>query len=427
MPNDDPLNDRHSSNKRAPKNVDKHQSSTMPRTKSTKKQVDPNDNPIARWNKLKHHDKVICWNYWRWIVTNGEEGWDTDCAGSIHHQRSSQLLLNLGSDSWFRHRGKQMVTLAQKFAQLNQQPPENPKDSAPTADNELPEPPLTRVHPRNPRNPTPPPFFRDTFATPPTSPTPTMNAAGMRSPKVVKKTVKAPAPAPAYVPSGGGDHPGLTAPTSFGMFRKFNYTSRRTEVAMLCRMILHNGATVEDIEFEWQAPRLLMIRVAWPDWFQMAEQMAQFCVDDQGQMLYPPDHPLTMDTSERNQQLVEEDDRIWDYGYLQFDQDMLTEEEPAMELLEVDIESRGVKVNVLQLFVKVLPEDDGKKSNKVKSGRTVKLGAGPRPGGTNVRTSSSQEESSRGGKRTRTSHDVDVETEHADVESEDGAMIDGDY
>ena len=44
----------------------------------------------------------------------------------------------------------------------------------------------------------------------------------------------------------------------------------------------------------------------------MAEQMAMFTLDDTGEMLFPPEHPLTMDTSERNnQELVEEDNRVW--------------------------------------------------------------------------------------------------------------------
>ncbi|CAB9509262.1 expressed unknown protein [Seminavis robusta] len=207
--------------------------------------------------------------------------------------------------------------------------------------------------------------------------------SGIHSPRATKAKAKAPAPAPAPAEPEAA-YPGLSAPMAHGMFRKFNYTTRKTEVAMLCRTILHNGVTENDIEFEWQAPRLLMIRVAWPDWFQMAEQMAQFCVDDEGKMLYPPEHPLTMDTSERNQALVEEDNRIWDYGYICFDQDMVTSEDPAMELLQVDIESRSVKVNVLQLYVKVAPVDTEKKASKVTATRVVKLGTGPHPGGTNA-------------------------------------------
>lgn len=55
-----------------------------------------------------------------------------------------------------------------------------------------------------------------------------------------------------------------------------------------------------------------------------------------------------MDTSERNQSLVEEDGRIWDDGFLAFQEDMKTDD-PLFELLEVSIESQNAVVKVLQI------------------------------------------------------------------------------
>jgi len=115
-------------------------------------------------------------------------------------------------------------------------------------------------------------------------------------------------------------------------------------------MILHNGVTLQDIEFEWISARQLKIRVAWPEWFQNPEQMAAFTLDDQGNMMFPPEHSLTMDMSERNQTLVEEDNRIWDDGFLDFDQDMKTSD-PTFEVLDVVIPSQNTTVKVLQIFV----------------------------------------------------------------------------
>ena len=77
--------------------------------------------------------------------------------------------------------------------------------------------------------------------------------------------------------------------------------------------------------------------------------MAQFTLDKDGQMIFPPEHPLTMDTSERNQQLVEEDNRIWDEGFIDFEQDMKTDD-PVFELLDVALPSQNTSVNVLQIF-----------------------------------------------------------------------------
>jgi O-glycosyl hydrolase len=118
---------------------------------------------------------------------------------------------------------------------------------------------------------------------------------------------------------------------------------------MIIRMILHNGVEMQDIQFDWVTPRLLKLRVAWPEWFQYAEQMAQFTTNDEGKPKYDADHQLTMDTSERNQALVEEDNRIWDEGFLTFEQDMKTDD-PSFELLSVEIPSKDTKVNVLQIL-----------------------------------------------------------------------------
>jgi hypothetical protein len=73
----------------------------MPRTAEKGNKVDPNENPRSRWEKLAHHDKLICWNYFQYIATEGARGWNPQEAGSVFHQRSSNRLLALGSHSWF--------------------------------------------------------------------------------------------------------------------------------------------------------------------------------------------------------------------------------------------------------------------------------------------------------------------------------------
>lgn len=117
---------------------------------------------------------------------------------------------------------------------------------------------------------------------------------------------------------------------------------------MMIRVIVHNAVRSQDIQFEWVTPRRLKLRVAWPEWFQFAEQMAAFTIDEAGDTRFPPEHPLTMDTSERNQALVEEDGRVWDDGFLVFHEDMKTDD-PYFELLEVTMESQATVVKVLQI------------------------------------------------------------------------------
>ena len=143
---------------------------------------------------------------------------------------------------------------------------------------------------------------------------------------------------------------GLAVPTCFGIHKTFNYTTRSCTSHILARLILHNSLTLQDVELDWETPRRLKVRVAWPEWFQMAEQMAQFTLDEEGLMIFPPEHELIMDTAVRNQDLVEEDGRIWDEGMLAFDQDMKSDL-PAAEVLEVEIPSKNTSVTVLQLYM----------------------------------------------------------------------------
>jgi hypothetical protein len=81
--------------------------------------------------------------------------------------------------------------------------------------------------------------------------------------------------------------------------------------------------------------------------------MAAFTLDEDGEPLFPPTHALTVDTSARKQLLVEEDNRIWDTGFLDFEQDMKTDN-PEFELLSVVLPNRthGATVNVLQAYVR---------------------------------------------------------------------------
>ena len=57
-----------------------------------------------------------------------------------------------------------------------------------------------------------------------------------------------------------------------------------------------------------------------------------------------------MDTSERNQALVEENGRIWDEGFLCFDNDMKDGDE-VVELLNVRNTSLKQTIKVLQLYL----------------------------------------------------------------------------
>jgi hypothetical protein len=306
----------------------------MPRTAAKGGRRVDNRPPLVIYNSLDHHKQLICWHYFRFIQTGGLEGWNPAEAGSINHQRSSEYLIALGSSSWFRHIGKQMVTLAQKLAQLK----------------ETPQPPIgyqqqqdrTSATPSIPLLPNLVDFRQPVMQSPTGAPRTPLRAGSSSNSKATTSQA-----APENLLHA--ENHGLSAPTSYGMWKKFSYTSRKTTTSMMIRVIVHNAVQSKDIQFEWVTPRRLKLRVAWPEWFQYAEQMAEFTIDaESGEPRFPPEHPLTMDTSERNQALVDEDGRIWDDGFLIFHEDMKTDD-PVFELLEVTIESQATVVKVLQI------------------------------------------------------------------------------
>ena len=114
----------------------------------------------------------------------------------------------------------------------------------------------------------------------------------------------------------------ISVPTMSGQHQVFNYTTRRMSTQVLVRMIVHSGLEMQDIEYDWLSSQKLQLRMAWPDWFQYPEQMATFVLDENGLPVFPPEHQLTFDMAARNEQLIEEDNRIWDSGLITFDQEM---------------------------------------------------------------------------------------------------------
>jgi hypothetical protein len=152
-------------------------------------------------------------------------------------------------------------------------------------------------------------------------------------------------------------------------------------------MIVHNGLGLNDVELEWVTPRVLRIDFAWPEWFTYAEQMASFSVDEEGNIMFPPEHALTQDMAAYNSELIGEDGKVWDTGYIKFNSDMDTDDGKYMfELLEIDLSSQGKKVNQLQIFCQAKHEDATSKRGGVKAVRTVKLGTGPRASDNNENT-----------------------------------------
>ena len=142
----------------------------MPRTKATGRRADPNHNPAERYQHLPCVDKLICWNCYTYVSTHGEQGWNPSQAGSVHHCRASNFVINQGSQSWFRHKAQSMVTLAQAFATRNEAPVE--PIAPPPQPDRVDSPPPPPVHRQSHKSSSKLPMNSPRFASPPRGSTP---------------------------------------------------------------------------------------------------------------------------------------------------------------------------------------------------------------------------------------------------------------
>jgi hypothetical protein len=150
--------------------------------------------------------------------------------------------------------------------------------------------------------------------------------------------------------SGDVEDHGLSVPTSVGKWKDFDFTSRKPIQTVKSRMLIHSGVASDQVECEWISKKKLKFRIAWPEWFQYPEQMCKFHVDDKGNPVYRPNHLLDIDFAERNASITEKDGRIYDTGYIVYDVCMKTAlEDLEHEILEVDIDSKGTKVLMLEI------------------------------------------------------------------------------
>lgn len=354
----------------------------MPRT-GTKKRV-AQIPALKQYLKLNHADKFILWHYYLYQKTDGKEGWNPKQPGSVYHQRSSNYLLSLGSQSWFRHRGQSMVKLLDLFNQEGEEVPE--VDSTPPANEQSFVSPATKKKGNTLHD-----QARRRIGKSPAETTPSQEESSptMPNPTPYRMPRKGNTGAPVYAPDVDEDGMELLkAPMCYGIHKEFDYKSRSTTTKILIKMLPHGGLTDGEIEWDWITPRQLKLRVPWPLWFQNAEEMALFILDDEGNMIFPPDHPITMDTAERNASRVEEDGRIWEVCMLKFMQDMVTDEDSMLvELLDARPPGTGDKCKVIQIYavcakMQEAPSSSNKKTAKA---RNVEIGAAPKRGVTRLR------------------------------------------
>jgi hypothetical protein len=310
------------------KSIPFHSLASMPRHTNKVGRPRDLDRPAEEaYDRLKWHEQYICYKYWNYKATRGREGWNPQESGSVNHQRTSHYLLSLGSDSWFRHLANKMVTLAEKFEQERKIP------SQPYGE---------KIEPKKAK------ALPSTTAPAPDYPPIMPNLQSLVPPSTPTSRVTLDDELPGLEQRTEA-YPPLSLPTTFGSYRKFNYTSRKKVERICVRILTHSAVELRDIEYSWVTPRILKLVVYWPEWFTFAEQMAMFVIDSNGKPVYPPDHPLTESFADNNAQLADEHQRIMDVGYIHFQKDM-KESSFQIERLNIKIESKKILVRGIQIF-----------------------------------------------------------------------------
>jgi hypothetical protein len=304
----------------------------MPRHANRGRPRDLDRPPEEAYDRLKWHEQYICYQYWNYRATRGKEGWNPIEAGSVHHQRSSTYLLSLGSDSWFRHLSRKMVTLAEKFEEERKIP------ALPYAEK-------TEANTNTPASKRSKSVELSSAPAPRTPPI--MPSFDVQSPP--RSAVMMGANAPGIVTRGLTEYPPLSLPMCHGSFSKFNYTVRKKVERVCVRLLTHSAVELRDIEYTWITPNVLKLVIYHPEWFAFAEMMANFIVDEEGQPVYPPDHPLTESFAENNALVSDEHGRISDEGYIVFEKDM-REDSFQIERLSIKVESKNLLVRGIQIF-----------------------------------------------------------------------------
>lgn len=266
--------------------------------------------PLERYNRLNPQDQLICCFHWRFIVTKGTEGWDTDKAGFKQHWRHFPAIANKYTPSAFYSVGKTLVGLAKEISSQGYHLKEPDLSGAKFDDNNLgveeeddDEEELSNVE-------------EDIF-----------DKFHITMPAQTKKQSPARIKASDFAERVANEvDQTLPHQMVFGSFKTFNFTTRKRQTNVVFRLLVHSFITICDIEFTWVHPRKLKIRVAWPDWWVNPEQQAEFDVDESaGAPSYPITHQLIGEIMENNESRREDDGRVWDEGYFVFDQNMSTD------------------------------------------------------------------------------------------------------
>ena len=119
----------------------------------------------------------------------------------------------------------------------------------------------------------------------------------------------------------------IAYPMMAGYWEQIDFNNNmRTTGHIMVRMIVHPGIEPSEVEFEWMTPTLLKMKFRWPDFFRQVTPMLEFCTTQIGNGLTAPtysrEHALTISFGKFVAERMDDNNEVWDEGYLSFDRPM---------------------------------------------------------------------------------------------------------
>ena len=189
----------------------------------------------------------------------------------------------------------------------------------------------------------------------------------------------------------------IAYPMMAGYWEKIDFNNNMKATGyVMCRMIVHPGITPTMVDAKWQSSTLLKIRFCWPEFFKSVLQMLAFDTVDIGNGQEVPkfgrEHQLTGSFGKFVHERIEEDNQVWDEGFLSFDRPM--EQDSSYLTVEVLDAKVGEKnYTLLQIVAQEAYPEEAKKEGKATIGaRSVQTNSDAGKNYPNVRTRTDEDD-----------------------------------
>ena len=321
----------------------------MPRNSSKgKKQATKETNPELIYDKLELSKRIACYNFWCYLNSDGQEGWDpVKTPASIWNWRSSNYLqANVKESSWPRI-GKAMASLAldlqrrgirladpynkhkEALAQLEQKQSETAEETDTQSE-------YSEYSEFTGRE-------DDSIAEEKKMPSSILKkkasfAGGVSASKIDQQVANLSLDGACTLQTVKGF---LSFSMLSGRWEEFDHDTDTMNGYCLMRMLIHNGSKVEDFQFSWVNNKTFKIRLKWPTFMQRCLMMTALDKDPFGRESYPRGHQVYNDMGKNARDLKDIDGNIWTEGHFVFKRamDMSPGDSFDCQLFEVQVES----------------------------------------------------------------------------------------